>query len=137
MKHNPKFTCTIWRVSLILIILHALPLKGQQIGSAPVITLTSPSVMDSLNNSGLALVKAEIFSKSSLQTVRIFINNGTNVVSETGIKPKQKDSVTYIIESLVALNGGLNIIYLEAKKYIGTTISEKRIITSQLEPFVT
>jgi len=45
MKHNPKFTCTIWRVSLILIILHALPLKGQQIGSAPVITLTSPSVI--------------------------------------------------------------------------------------------
>ena len=131
-----RINSIIWYVSLILIILLARPLAGQQIGSAPVITLVSPSSKDSLNNSGRTLVRAEIASYTALKTFRIY-HNGTIVFSETGKKPEQKDSITYIIESLIPLNRGQNIIYVEAKNSIGSVSSEKRIITSQLEPFVT
>jgi len=136
MKRNSGFPNIIPCVNLIFIILLAHPLSGQQIGTAPVITIISPSITDSLNNKGITLVRAEIVSKTSLKTFRI-INNGAIAGIETGIKTVQKDSITYIIESLIPLNRGQNIIYVEAKNSIGSASSEKRIITSQLEPFVT
>jgi hypothetical protein len=118
-----------------LILLPAFPLGGQQIGSAPVITLTSPSSIDSLNNSGIASVRAEIVSISALKTFRIF-NNEILVVGENQIKPEKKDNFTYIIESLVPLKRGINVIHVEARNSIGSGSSETRSITCQPEPYI-
>jgi hypothetical protein len=101
----------------------------------PVVTLISPSVMDSLNTSGSILVRAEIVSKPVLQKVMIFLN-GKVLVGEPVKKHEQKDSITYLIESLLPLKVGLNTIYIEAKNSLGTSGSEKHKITWQLEPFV-
>jgi hypothetical protein len=136
MNHNRKFTAIFWYVSLFLNILPVIPIAGQQIATAPVITLVNPSSPDSLNNSGITKVRAEIVSAVPLNTIRIF-NNGIKVVSESGIKPEKKDNITYVIESLVPLSRGSNIIYVEVKNSIGTTSSEKRSIACQPEPFVT
>ncbi len=136
MNIKPKFTGIIRFYSLIFVILLAYPLAGQQTGSKPVITLVSPSPTDSLNNSGVTLVSAEIVSYSALQTFRI-IHNGTTVVNETGMKPEKKDDHTFVIGSHVPLKKGLNTVYVEAKNPAGTTISESRIINSHLEPFIT
>ena len=101
-------------------------------GSVPVITLVSPSAIDSLNNSGIILISAEIVSKTELQTVRIFHNR----ISETIKKLEQKDSITYLFKSLVPLQAGINTILVEAKNYIGTAGSEKRMVICQLEPII-
>jgi hypothetical protein len=136
MNRNSGFPNIISCVNLILIILFAHPLSGQQIGTEPVITLISPSATDSLNNKGITLVRAEIISHNALKTFRIF-KNGKLVGIETGIKAVRKDSITYVIESLIPLDRGQNIIYIEAKNSISSASSEKRIITSHPEPFVT
>jgi hypothetical protein len=103
--------------------------------SAPLFTITSPTPDDSLNNSGLALISAEIKSASSLQAVRIF-NNKLLASGENSIKPEQKDSVTYIAKSLIPLQAGRNVLYVEAKNSNGTASSERRIITCKLEPII-
>ena len=105
-------------------------------GSVPVITIVAPNSVDSLNNKGIILVSAEIISQTELKTFRIF-DNEVIVASEVSIKAAKKDSINYIIESLVPLNRGRNIIYVEAINTKGSASSEKRIISSQLEPFVT
>jgi hypothetical protein len=107
-------------------------------GSSPEITLTSPSSRDSLNTSGVTLVRAEIISYTPLQAIKIArINNDANAVDETIVKPELKDSSTYIIESNIPLKKGLNTIYVEAKNLLGTSSSEKRVVASQNEPFIT
>jgi hypothetical protein len=106
------------------------------LGSAPVITIITPSQADSLNNSGRILVKAEIISRSPLQTFSI-LHNDQVFVDETEMRPQQKDNNTYIIESLLPLKGGLNTVYIEAKNSLGSVRSEKFNIISQIAPFVT
>jgi hypothetical protein len=108
---------------------------GYSQGSAPVITVVSPSITDSLNNSGIILLSAEVTSNIELQTIRIFRNRAI-VVSSIGKQIEQKDSVTYILKTLVPLQAGLNTILVEAKNNIGTANSEKRNIVCQLEPIV-
>jgi Caspase domain len=105
-------------------------------GSAPVITLVSPSSRDSLNNSGVSLVRAEIVSYTPLQTFRI-VNNEETAANETMTTPEQKDSVTYIIGINIPLKKGLNTIYVEVKNALGTGSSEKHTVISQSEPFIT
>jgi hypothetical protein len=135
-----KFKCKIPGVfrcfALILISLAVCPLLGQQAVSVPVITLISPSSADSLNNSGRILVKAEIVSQIPLQSYRIMLNESV-FADEIIFKLNQKDSKTYIIDVLVPLNEGRNTIYIEAKNAFGTTKSEKCLIESRLEPFIT
>ena len=136
MKHNQKFNIIICYVSLFLFIISSGSLKGQQLDSPPVITLINPSSSDSLNNSGLSLVKAEIVSYSPLSSISI-ISNETKVANETGLKPQKKDNNTYTIESLVPLQKGLNIIYIKAKNSKGISSSQKRNVYCHAEPFVT
>lgn len=123
-------------ICLIFITLVTYPLTGQQPGSAPVITLLSPVESDSLNNSGVVLVRAEIASNSSLEAYRI-IHDRATVVDQAGMKPEQKDDYTFIIGSFVPLKKGLNSIQVEATNSFGTSTTESRIIKSHLEPFVT
>jgi hypothetical protein len=101
-------------------------------GSEPVITLLSPVVKDSLNNSGMVLLSAEIESGSELQEIRIYHNKTV----ETAKQYEHKDSTTYTFKSLFPLKAGLNTFYIEAKNYIGTAVSEKRNIICQLEPII-
>jgi hypothetical protein len=105
-------------------------------GSAPAITFVSPSLRDSVNNAGTIVVSAEIVSHRALESFRI-IHNDAVFASESNVTPKQKDSITYIIESLIPLNGGLNTVYIEAKNSAGTTVSEKRAINFSNKPFIT
>lgn len=105
------------------------------IGSVPVITLFSPSGTDTLNFSGNLPVKAEIVSQIGLQTIRV-LHNSKVIEGEPLIKTVQKDSITYIIETLVPLLVGSNTIYIEARNAIGTSISEKHNTIWQLEPFI-
>jgi len=105
-------------------------------GSAPQITLFSPSPRDSLNNSGMSLVRAEIVSYTPLQAFRI-VNNEETAASESTLKPEQKDSATYTIGSNIPLRKGVNTIYVEVKNALGTSISKKQIVISQNEPFIT
>jgi len=135
MKRITLVNGIFWYASLILIILIAYPVSGQDIGSLPVITLTSPSSADSLNNSGIVTVRAEIVSVSALKTFRIF-NNGVLVVGENQITPEKKDNFTSIIETLVPLKRGLNIIHVEVKNSTGSASSKTCSITCQPEPFV-
>ncbi|OFY61463.1 MAG: hypothetical protein A2Y71_06395 [Bacteroidetes bacterium RBG_13_42_15] len=113
-----------------------LPLCILTTAQIPVITLVSPSSVDRINNSGLTFVKAEIVSNSPLQKFRI-INDGVTIVNEKDMIPEKKDNVTYIIGTKAPLKKGLNTVYVEAKNSFGWAISEKRIITSQFEPFIT
>ena len=135
MNCNPQFINIVRSVNLILILLFAYPLSAQQIGTVPVITLVSPSSADSLNNSGRTLVRAEIVSYTPIKTFRIY-HNGVTVGSESGIKALQKDSITYIVETLIPLIRGQNIIYVEARNSTGRADSERRVVNSQLESFV-
>jgi len=136
MNTKVSFTVLIRFYSLIFAVLLAYPLLGQQAVSPPVITLISPSVTDSLNNSGVVTVSAEIVTVSPLQTFRIIHNSGT-VVNETGMKPEKKDDNTYVISSFVPLRKGLNTISVEAKNSAGIAYSVTRNINSHLEPFIT
>ena len=136
MNTKVSFTVLIRFYSLIFAVLLAYPLLGQQAVSPPLITLISPSVTDSLNNSGVVTVSAEIVTASPLQTFRIIHNSGT-VVNETGMKPEKKDDNTYVISSFVPLRKGLNTISVEAKNSAGVAYSVIRNINSHLEPFIT
>lgn len=136
MKHRKKFISIFCYVSLFLFIFFNLSLTGQQIGSTPVVSLINPSPSDSLNNSGLTLVRAEIISSSPLTSISI-LNNEKKAASEAGLNPQKKDNDTYIIESLVPLQKGLNTIYVKAKNSKGISSSEKRNVYCHAEPFVT
>ena len=135
MKLIPRFTSIIRYGGLIFIILLPSQLVGQQVGSAPAISLILPSSKDSLNNSGITLVRAEIVSSVSLQTIKIFCKSLSEVI-ENATKPEQKDSITYIVQSRVPLKAGINTIYVEAKNIFGTASSEIRHIICQLGPFI-
>jgi hypothetical protein len=99
----------------------------------PVITIAA---MDSLSNSGTIPVKAVITSRTSLLECKIMLNE-SSYADETILKPSQKDSITYVIETLVPLKEGRNTIYLEVKNIAGTESSERRIILYQSKPFIT
>lgn len=135
MNLKTRITGIIRDISLILLFLIAHPLAGQQAGSVPLITLVSPITSDTLNYSGLALIKAEIVSKVPLQSYRIY-NNEETVVNESAKKLIRNNSGTFVLENLLPLNKGLNTIYLEVKNANGQGSSEKRNIACQLEPFV-
>ena len=122
--------------SLIFVILSVCPLAGQQVVSPPVITVVSPLSADSLNNTGVITVSAEIISAEPLQAFRIIHNSGT-VVNEAMMKPEKKDEKTYVISSFVPLRKGINTISVEAKNSGGMVYSETRTINSHLEPFIT
>jgi len=101
----------------------------------PVVSMVYPSYRDSIMTSGSILLKAEIDSKTPLQSVRLYLN-GKVVFGEPSKKPVQKDSVTYLVESQLQLQAGTNTIYLEAKNTLGKSGSEKQKIIWQVEPFV-
>jgi len=105
-------------------------------GASPVITLLKPSSVDSLNTSGVSLVRSEIVSLTPLQTFCIYLN-GLPVISNSEMQPEQKDSITYIILTNVPLQKGTNTLYIEAKNLIGTATSDRRTVISQSEPFIT
>ena len=135
MKHLFRFPILIRFSVLITVILFTISSKGQQTGSAPTINIISPTAGDSLNNSGLIILKAEITTASPIKTYRIF-NGREAVKSETGKNLKIKDGTTYIIETNLQLTKGENIIYLEVKNDFSTTVSSKYQILSQNEPFI-
>jgi DNA-binding protein len=135
MNLRDKFPGIIRYFSLIFISLIVYPLTGQQVGPVPFITLVSPSAIDSLNNSGKIQVRAEIVSRTTLQEYRIMLNESI-YVNEAIFKPKQKDSITYVIESFVPLKEGKNLIYAEAKNTAGTARSRTQYVINQIEPFV-
>ncbi|HUX96146.1 MAG TPA: caspase family protein [Bacteroidales bacterium] len=105
------------------------------LGPVPFITVNAPSASDTLNNTGMILVSADILSSTPLLSYRI-INNENLAASEIIAMPKKKDSITYLIESFVPLKGGLNTISLEARNSSGTSIAEKRYVKCQLEPII-
>jgi len=135
MKLIPNLTNIIRYGGLIFIILLPYQLNGQNVGSAPVISLILPSSKDTLNNSGINLVRAEIVSRVSSPSIRIFCKNLSEVL-EYEIKPEQKDSITYIVQNQLPLQAGINTIYVEAKNAFGTSSSEKRNIICQRGPFI-
>src|SRR4030042_7019611 len=136
MSCNLNLIFVLRYFNLIIFILFANPVFCQQPGTRPVINIISPSAADSLNNSGIAQLRAEIVSSSALQSFRI-INNDNVVLSGTGSKAERKDPVTYVIGSFVTLQNGINTIYVEAKNPQGTVISEKIRIRCLVEPAIT
>lgn len=136
MNLNYRFPRAEWYFSLILILFFLHPVSGQQNTSMPVIKLVSPTPADSLNNSGLTTLSAEIITASPLINFIIYINKEI-VGTGTTIKPQKKENNKYVVESFIPLKGGLNTLYIEAKNAFGTSVSEKRVIKSQVEPFIT
>lgn len=101
----------------------------------PVTNLVYPSYSDSVVTTGTILLKAEIVSRSHLQSVRLFLN-GKLLYGEPSKDPVLKDSVTYLVESRLQLQSGINTIYIEAKNALGTSNTEKYKVIWQVEPFV-
>jgi Caspase domain len=135
MKLNYRSPGFAWFFSLILILLLTQPVSGQQNSSVPTIKLISPSIADSLNNSGLVTLSAEITTSAPLISFIVY-NNEKIAGTEATIKPQKKENNKYVFESFIPINSGLNTLYLEAKNAYGTGISEKRVIRSQSEPFI-
>jgi len=101
----------------------------------PVIKVINPSPADSIVTSGSILLKAEVTSRTDLQTARIFLN-GSLLTGEPSKKPERKDSITYLVERHIQLQTGSNTIFFEAKNNLGTTGSDKYNIIWQVEPFI-
>ena len=113
----------------------SIPKIVKSTGMAPAITFLAPTRSDSLTNTGVILVRAQISSKIPVLSFRI-VNNSDVAANEMMTKPVQKDNETYLIESLVVLKSGMNSIYVEARNSNGTSVSDKHNLSYILEPIV-